>query len=126
MVSIVTNFLSFVILCVFLYGRSLRKTNLPLHIKLMSTAIAADVLLVAFLVVARSALSKVHSGMPIQLIIHIFFALSTVILYAFAVYVGLKLKNGQRQYLSKMRLIDKFVTPMRILTWITSTALMFF
>lgn len=126
MVSIATNCISFVILCFYFYGRSLRKKNVALHIKVMSGVIAADVALVLFLVLARSALSKVSMGMPIYLIIHIFFALSTVLLYVAAVMTGLKLKKGQTQYLGRMRLIDKILTPFRVLTLVTSTALMFF
>ena len=91
----------------------------------MSGVIVADVALVLFLVFARSALSKVSMGMPIYLIIHIFFALSTVLLYVVAVMTGLKLKKGQTQYLGRMRLIDKILTPFRVLTLVTSTSLMF-
>ncbi len=125
MISIVTNLISFIILCFFFYGRSLRKSNTDKHIKIMSGVIFSDVALVLFLVLGRSALSKVSMEMPVYLIIHIFFALSTVILYVAAVIVGLKLKRGQTRYLNKMRLIDKVLTPMRVMTLVTSTALMF-
>lgn len=125
MVSIVTNLVSFIILCFFFYGRSLRKANVERHIKVMTAVIIADVALVLFLVFGRSALSKVSVDMSVYLIIHIFFALSTVLLYGAAVTVGLKLKKGQTQYLPQMRLIDRVLTPMRVMTLITSTALMF-
>jgi len=62
--------------------------------------------------------------MPIYLIIHISFALSTVVFYIFAIIYGVKILKGQRQYISKMKLIDRFVTPLRVLTLITSILLM--
>jgi hypothetical protein len=126
MVSIVTNILSFSILCVFFYGRSLRKTNVSMHWRIMAGVIGADVLLILFLVFGRSALSKVSPDMPLILMVHIFFALSTVVLYGLATYFGIQLLKGHRAHLKSMRRVDRVLTPFRVLTLITSVALMFF
>ncbi|MCB0368974.1 MAG: hypothetical protein KDD34_05805 [Bdellovibrionales bacterium] len=124
MASLIINLISFLILCVFFYGRSLRHKNPKKHAKTMSMVICADLILILFLVIGRSALSKVSLSMPIYLIVHISFALSTVIFYVFAIIYGVKILKGQRQYISKMKLIDRFVTPLRVLTLITSILLM--
>lgn len=125
-VSIVTNLISFLILCVFFWGRSLRTTNVRLHWQVMTGVIVADVVLILFLVFGRSALSKVSLDMSPFLMVHIFFALSTVILYGWATYVGIQLLKGRRDLLPQMRKVDRILTPFRVLTLVTSVALMFF
>lgn len=86
---------------------------------------ASDLVLILTLVFARSALAKVHLSMPSLLVIHICFAISTVVLYGFAAFYGLKLKKGEKQYLKQMRRVDKILTPFRVLTLVTSLSLMF-
>ncbi|MCB0390856.1 MAG: hypothetical protein KDD58_06190 [Bdellovibrionales bacterium] len=122
---LVPNVVSSIALIIFLVGRFQVKRNLQLHIKLMSTAMIIDVLLVVALVITRNALGTVISGdMSGMLLIHVPIAISTVIGYGFATYFGLKLKKGQRQYLKHMRITDKVVVPLRILNTTTSWLLL--
>src|SRR5262245_39917939 len=90
------NLASFCILVLFLYGRSLRFKNNLLHRKLMLTAFAADLTLVAALVLMRNALGRVAAGgMPLPLQIHVPIAITTIVLYFFTVYAGFQLSKGK-------------------------------
>jgi uncharacterized membrane protein YozB (DUF420 family) len=115
----VANLASFLILVLFLYGRSLWRKNNLLHRKIMLTAFACDVVLVAALVVGRDALSKVGPGMSLPLSIHVPIAVTTIILYVFTVIAGIQLSKGKptRQ---RLRRLDKALTTARILTFVTS------
>ena len=120
------NVISSIALILFLYGRFQVKKNLPLHIKLMSSAMIIDVLLVFALVVMRNALGTVISGdMSGMLMVHVPIAILTVVGYGFATFLGLNLKKGQRQYLKPMRLLDKVLVPLRVLNTVTSWLLLF-
>lgn len=115
--------LVFIFLQFFLYGRSLTKKNLSLHKKLMAFAIAADVLLILFLVFNRNALGQLSPSMGLMLKVHVPIAISTVVGYGFAVYYGVQLSCGQKKYLGKMKITDRIVTPLRVLTFVTSVLL---
>lgn len=119
------NIVSALILFLLLYGRSLRFKNTKKHIQIMSIAIALDVALVIYLVLARKALSKVELDMPLLLYVHITFALTTVLGYGFAVYFGVQLKKGLEKYRSKLIAADRVVIPCRVLTLVTSLILYF-
>lgn len=120
------NAISFVFLIVFLYARTLPKKNISLHKKLMFAVITADIALVIFLVLTRNALGQINSDMRILLSIHVPIALLTVLCYPFAIYYGLKISYGNRGYLKHLRVLDKIVTPLRVLTFATSLALQIF
>lgn len=113
------NLASFFILSIFLFGRSLAKKNLKWHIRLMSFAFAADVLLILALVFGRHALSKVNGDMSIPLMIHVPIAVSTVILYVLTVKAGYDLYQG-RPTRERLKTLDKILTTLRILTFVTS------
>lgn len=114
------NALSFVILCLFFYGRSLRKKNIIAHAKMMTFVISLDLTLVVYLVLRQKALAKIGTDMNKVLFIHIPFAVVTVICYLAALAVGRHLLRGEKQYLRSMRLIDRIVVPCRILNFVTS------
>lgn len=116
---IVANLASFLILLVFLYGRSLRFTNLIWHIRFMLAAFVSDLLLIAALVFGRSALSKVGGEMTLALQIHVPIAIATVVLYFFTVWAGYQLWRG-RPARNRLRALDKALVTFRILTLITS------
>lgn len=120
-----TNLISFVILCVLLYGRSLRFKNLRWHIRLMLTAFAADLALVFVLAVHRQALGKVSLGMPWTLKIHVPIAVLTVVIYFFAVWTGYRLYRGH-PVRARLRALDRILIPARILTLVTSLIVYFF
>lgn len=114
------NIASFIILLVFLYGRSLAKKNLTLHIRLMCTAFAADLTLILALVFGRHALGKVDGDMPLELMIHVPIAVATVIAYGFTMFAGFQLYNGNSKARGRLIVWDKLLTTLRILTLLTS------
>jgi hypothetical protein len=113
------NVASFLILCVFLYGRSLARRNLKLHIQLMVMAFVADFILIGALVFGREALSKVELAMPLALKIHVPIAVFTVLFYFPTMWTGYRLKKGL-PVRDQMRVYDKILTTLRILTLLTS------
>jgi len=120
----VANIASFLILMLYLYGRSLRFSNNLLHRKLMLVAFAADLVLVAALVLGRQALTKINPDMPFALQVHVPIAVITVILYFGAVISGFQLAAG-KPVRRRLYWYDKFLTSFRILTFVTSVWVQF-
>lgn len=122
----ITNAISAIVLAILLYGRSLWKTNRSLHAKIMMGVILTDISLVVYLSVFNNALTKINATMSGLLMIHIFFALSTVIGYLFAIYYGLGLYLGNPppektlHFRKQIRRVDRIVVPMRVMTLVTS------
>ena len=116
----VANLTSFIILALFLYGRSLRFKNLKLHIRLMLVAFAGDLILVLALVMMKDALSKVSLGMHWTLKVHIPFALGTIVLYMIASYAGYRLYRGDESARPVLRRSDRVLLFFRIMTLVTS------
>lgn len=113
------NIASFIILVLYLYGRSLRFKNNQLHQKLMLIAFGADLILVVALVFGRQALSKLGVGMSLQLQIHVPIAVTTIVLYFFTVWAGYQLSRGKPTR-TRLYWLDKVLTTSRILTFVTS------
>lgn len=113
------NIASFFILVLYLYGRSKWRSNNLLHRKLMLTAFAADLVLVAALVIGRQALAKVEMAMPLALQVHVPVAVLTVILYFPTVIAGIQLAQG-KPVRARLARLDKVLTTARILTFMTS------
>lgn len=118
------NLLSFLILMVFLWGRSLHHKNLRLHIFLMLSVIVADLLLVLALVEQRDALDKVNSEMPWTLMIHVPIAVFTVLLYFPTAWTGWRLYQGAKLH-ERMRKLDRILVVSRVLTLVTSLMVQF-
>lgn len=118
------NLLSFIILLFFFWGRSLRFKNLRRHIIIMSGVIAADLMLVASLVIERDALGKLGGAMPWTLKIHVPIAIFTVVLYLFTAWTGIQLYHG-KPVRARMRLFDRILVPARVLTLVTSLMVQF-
>lgn len=113
------NIASFLILLLFLYGRSLRFTNLRWHIRLMLLAFASDMVLIAALVFGRQALGKVGADMSLALQVHVPIAIVTVLLYFMAVWCGFKLYQGL-PVRTWLRRVDKWLLFFRVMTLVTS------
>jgi len=113
------NLISFVILAFLLYGRRLAARDRRQHALWMSLVIAADFSLIAYLTVARRALSKVEVGMPPLLMVHLAFAVTTVLLYFVALGVGIRLLRGAK-HPGLMRKLDRLIVPFRIATFLSS------
>lgn len=114
------NLSSFLILGLFLWGRSLRFKNLRIHIRVMLVCFAADLILVLALVMMKDALSQVSLDMHWTLQIHIPIAVSTVVLYFFTVRAGYRLYKGDESARPLLRGLDKVLLTFRVLTLLTS------
>lgn len=93
-----------------------------LHVRIMSTAMIWDVLLILQIELSRSAILKASKAMsnPQALNIHVSIAVTTVVLYGFMVYTGRKLLANQVHFRSKHRILGYSTLIMRVLTFITS------
>ena len=109
------------IVLLMLAGISVRR-NRKLHIKIMSTAMIWDIILILQIELSRSAILKASKAMtnPLILNIHISIAVSTVVLYGFMVYTGRKLLNGENHIRPLHKALGWTTLGMRILTFITS------
>ncbi len=116
----VANLSSFLILALFLYGRSLRFKNVRLHMRLMLAAFAGDLVLVLALVLMRDALSQVEMGMHWTLKVHIPFAVGTIVLYVFTIWAGFRLYKGDEGARPLLRGLDRVLVFSRVMTLVTS------
>ncbi len=93
-----------------------------LHVKIMSTAIIWDIILILQVELSRSAVLKASKALsnPMILNVHVALAVSSVLLYGVMVYTGRKVLNGQNQLLKPHRLLGYTTFTMRVLTFITS------
>jgi hypothetical protein len=114
------NLTSFLILALFLWGRTLAHKNIRLHIAVMLTCLVADLILVLALVLMKDALSQVSLGMHWTLKIHIPIAVATVIMYFFTAAAGFRLYIGFESARPWLRRFDRMLLTLRILTLITS------
>ena len=117
------NVLSFLILILFFYGRSLHTKKPKAHVKWMTLVMVLDLSLVAYLALFRDVLTKIDAGMSSLLIIHLFFALGTVVLYFIMAYSGYKISKGEDSFRRVMRRLDYVMVGARVFTLITSLAL---
>jgi hypothetical protein len=118
------NLLSFLILMIFLWGRTLYRKNLRLHVFIMLTVIAADLLLVLGLVERRDALGKIGAGMPWTLQIHVPIAIFTLVFYFVTAWTGWQLYGG-RPVRHRLRRFDRILVVARVLTLVTSLMVQF-
>ncbi|MFK8138200.1 MAG: hypothetical protein AB8E15_07570 [Bdellovibrionales bacterium] len=121
----IASIVSFIILCLFIYGRSLHAKNRSQHIKIMKTVIVADTALVLYLALIQRVLVKVNADMSVLLMVHIFFALSTVLLYWVMMYHGIRAVKGFESSRRLIKPLDRILLPFRILTFLTSSLLVY-
>lgn len=93
-----------------------------LHVKIMSTAMIWDVILILQVELSRSAIIKASKALSNSsaLNIHVSIAVSTVILYVFMVLTGRRVLRGEGHLLKRHRLLGYGTFAMRVLTLITS------
>ncbi|MEC9283799.1 MAG: hypothetical protein VX642_13890 [Bdellovibrionota bacterium] len=123
-IVMINNIISFVILVLLFWGRSLHSKNRELHIKVMSFVIAADLLLVGYLALFNNALSKINGEMSGLLIVHLFFAITTVVLYLRLIPIGIKLAKGDESQRPSMKQMDRIIIVFRTMTFLTSMSLL--
>jgi hypothetical protein len=112
---------SLCIVLLMLVGIVVRRRR-DLHVKIMSTAMIWDILLILQIELSRSAILKASKAVtnPMILNIHVSIAVSTVILYGFMVYTGRALLAGKNEIRPKHRILGYTTLFMRILTFVTS------
>jgi uncharacterized membrane protein YozB (DUF420 family) len=92
------------------------------HVKIMSSAIAWDILLILQIELSRGAIKKASAVMtnPMLLKVHLFFAIGSVVLYVLMVLSGRKLLAGDNSVRQKHKLLGRTTLFFRIMTFITS------
>lgn len=112
---------SALILALMFYGASIAKQRSK-HIKVMGTAIAWDLLLILQIELTRSAIDKAMKVVenPLALQIHLFFAVSTVVLYGIMVFTGRKVYKGNNALKGLHKKFGITTLVFRVLTFATS------
>jgi len=119
--AIIFQIQSILIIATMIYGISQAKKRL-LHKKIMSFAMAWDVLLILQIEFTRHAVEKAISltDNSIILNIHLFLAVTTVLFYPILIILGRKIISGQKSLIPIHRLFGRTTIIFRILTFITS------
>lgn len=112
---------SFFILALMIFGITQAKKR-SLHVKIMSTAMIWDIILILQIELSRSAILKASKAMsnPMLLNIHVSIAVTTVVFYVFMVLTGRKVLAGQNQLMKRHRMLGYTTTVLRALTFATS------
>ena len=119
--TVIFQIQSFLIVAIMLLGVYHRR-NRKLHVKLMSTTIIWDILLILQIEVSRSAIATASKVMtnPLMLKIHLFFAVGSVLLYFFLIYSGRKLLKNENDIRPKHKVVGMTTVVFRIMTLVTS------
>lgn len=93
-----------------------------LHVKIMSSVIIWDILLILQVELGRKAIMKASQAMtnPALLNIHVSIAVSTVLLYIVMIITGRKVLAGHSELLPQHKRIGYITFVMRLLTFATS------
>lgn len=112
---------SFFILALMIYGITQSKKR-SRHVKIMSTAMIWDIILILQIELSRSAILKASKAMTntMWLNIHVSIAVTTVIFYVFMTLTGRKVLKGDNSLKARHRVLGYTTTMLRILTFATS------
>lgn len=112
---------SFLIMSIMIYGALIHKKR-DLHVKVMSFSMIWDVLLILQIELSRSAINKAVqiTTSTTLLKIHLFFAISSVLLYIAMVISGRKLLAGDHSIRQKHKNLGRLTLLFRVLTFATS------
>ena len=114
---------SALIVLLMFYGITQRKKRMR-HVKIMSAAMIWDVVLILQIELSRSAIIKTGKAVmgdgKTMLYIHLFFALSTVLLYIAMVISGRKILKGITPNTKTHKKLGSTTFSFRILTLVTS------
>lgn len=102
-------------------GVVLRK-NKNLHVRIMSTAIVWDLILILQIEISRGAIEKASQVIknPLILNTHVCFAISTVVFYAVMIYSGRRILKGEKALKNRHKKFGAITYTLRMLTYITS------
>ncbi len=122
MSEIIFQFQSTIIVTLMIFGALLAKKNRRVHVRMMSFAIAWDVILILQIELTRHAVEKAIrvANNSMILNIHVSLAVLTVFLYIFMIILGRKVLKGDNKFLAAHRKLGVTTLIMRILTYITS------
>ncbi len=114
----VQSFLILLLMYVGVYNRKYRMR----HVKIMSTAMIWDILLILQIELTRSAIDKATKVItsPIALKVHLFFAVSTVLLFIVMIIIGRKVLAGNNKLLPRHKFFGWTTLAFRTMTLITS------
>lgn len=112
---------SALILALMIFGVTKRRVR-KVHVRTMLTAIVWDILLVLQIELSRSAIDTASKGLtnPTPLLIHLFFALSSVLLYFVMIWSGNKILQGDNSRRGLHGILGWITLTFRTLTLITS------
>jgi uncharacterized membrane protein YozB (DUF420 family) len=101
-----------------IFKRKQRKT----HVKIMSSAMIWDILLILQIELTRGAVAKASEALtnPKILNIHVSLAVSSVVLYGVMVYLGRRVLKGDNEILSLHKKFGLLTVTCRTLTYVTS------
>ncbi len=122
MSALIFQFQSTLIVTLMIIGALQARKNRKSHVRIMSFAMAWDVILILQIEITRHAVEKAISvaNNSMMLNIHVSLAVLTVILYVFMIILGRKILKGENSFLAIHRKLGVFTLVMRILTYITS------
>ena len=112
---------SAIILALMIFGVTKRRVR-KVHVRTMSIVIIWDILLVLQIELSRSAIETASRGSenPIPLLIHLFFAISSVLLYFVMIWSGRKILKGDSSVRKLHRSAGWTTLIFRVLTLVTS------
>jgi len=117
---------SIIIVTLMLYAVSLvarKAKNRYKHAKLMKLVIVWDILLILQIELTRGAIAKASKAFENKALlnIHVSLALSTVLLYFLAAFIGKKIiKEGREDLVYKHKLVGRLTVVLRLSTLVTS------
>ncbi|OIQ17130.1 MAG: hypothetical protein BM556_13015 [Bacteriovorax sp. MedPE-SWde] len=119
--AVIFQIQSFLIVGLMLIGVAKRR-NKTVHVRIMGMSILWDILLILQIEVSRSAILKASKVMtnPLMLKIHLFFAISSVILYVMMIVTGRKMLQGNYDVRPTHKKLGWTTLVFRILTLVTS------
>jgi uncharacterized membrane protein YozB (DUF420 family) len=122
MSALLFQFQSTLIVALMIFGALLARKNRKAHVRVMSFAMAWDIILILQIELTRYAVEKAISvgNNSIMLNIHVTLAISTVILYGVMIALGRKVLSGNNHFLAAHRNFGVLTLVLRILTYITS------
>lgn len=110
------------VVALLILGALQAKKNRKLHQRMMSFAMAWDIIIILQIEITRHAVEKAMtiSNNTMILNIHVALAVSTVVLYAIVFTLGRKVMQGQTHLIAKHKNFGKITLVLRLLTYLTS------
>ena len=111
-----------VIIVILMYLGVYLRNRRSIHVKIMSTVIIWDILLILQIELTRGAINKAMKVVanPLMLNIHVTLAVSTVLLYGVMIYTGRRMLKGEDIFRTKHRIFGFSTVIFRTATFITS------